>query len=571
MYKAILTSVFLFFSAFLFGMAPTDLTRSFPKREMRAVWVTTYSSLDWPKAKANSPQGQKAQQEEFRQLLDRLKEAHINTVLLQTRVRGTVIYPSAIEPWDGCLTGVSGKNPGYDPLAFAIEECHKRGMELHAWLVTIPCFKTGAASKTGKRSVLKTHPSLCVRHNDSWYLNPGMPGTTDYLTSICREIARNYDVDGIHFDYIRYPENASTFKDHTTYKKYGKGQSKANWRRNNITHCVRSMYTAIKGIKPWIKVSSSPIGKHSDLARYSSYNWNAYSAVYQEAQEWLREGIQDMLFPMMYFRDNHFYPFAIDWKENAHNRPVVPGLGIYFLSPQEKDWPLADITRELYFTRSLALGGQAYFRYAFLNDNHKGLFDFLKDVYYPYPALTPICPSPDSIPPKIPENLHETQEAQAYWLRWSPSTDLYCGGNVKYNIYASRTSPVNITSPRNLIAMNVDSCSFPIDKEYCILNGIYFAVTAIDRFGNESLAAQLSTDLSDKQEVANRFLAHDSQTLFIPEQDSPYIAIVDIYGRIISTSPCNRQIRIGHLKEGIYQIRTLGRKGKSKNIGYFIK
>ena len=235
-----------------------------------------------------------------------------------------------------------------------------------------------------QEGMIPEHPKLCVRHGDSWYLDPGQPGTADYLASLCREIAANYDVDGIHFDYIRYPENAVKFNDAASYRKYGKRQNKADWRRSNMTRCVRAMYRAVKAAKPWVKVSSSPVGKFSDLSRYPSYNWNAYSAVHQDAQGWLREGIQDMLFPMMYFRGNHFYPFAIDWKENDYGRPVVPGLGIYFLSPEEKDWPLEDITRELYFTRSLDLGGQAFFRYAYLNDNHKGLFDFLKDVYYPF-------------------------------------------------------------------------------------------------------------------------------------------------------------------------------------------
>lgn len=136
---------------------------SSPKHETRAVWLTTFSSLDWPKTKATTDAGRAAQQEELRHMLDRMQEARINTVLLQTRVRGTTIYPSSIEPWDGCLTGTPGLSPGYDPLAFAIEECHKRGMELHAWIVTIPCFKKAAAAKTGTRSVLKTHPRLCIR------------------------------------------------------------------------------------------------------------------------------------------------------------------------------------------------------------------------------------------------------------------------------------------------------------------------------------------------------------------------------------------------------------------------
>ena len=552
--------------------AQTDCyTPASPKRETRAVWLTTYASLDWPKAKATGPDGAEAQKAELRRILDRLQEARLNTVLLQTRVRGSVIYPSAIEPWDACLTGTAGRSPGYDPLAFAIEECHKRGMELHAWLVAIPCFKTATAKRMGAKSVLKTHPELCVRHGDSWYLDPGQPGTAAYLASICREITEGYDVDGIHLDYIRYPEKATSFNDRASYRKYGKKMPKADWRRDNVTRCVREIYRAVKAVKPWVKVSSSPIGKFNDLARYPSYNWNAYSAVYQDAQGWLREGIQDMLFPMMYFRDNHFYPFAIDWKENDCGRPVVPGLGIYFLSPQEKDWPLRDITRELFFIRSLGLGGQAYFRYAHLDGNHKGLFDFLKEDFYPNPALPAKCPAPDSIAPSPPEDLHESRDTQGYALRWQAATDNTCGHDVRYNVYASQTHPVDISSADNLVATGLDSCSFPIDGVFCALHGVHFAVTAIDRFGNESEAARYSAGTFSLPGTPRGFLPHDSSTLAIPEQDSPFVVFVDMYGRIVGTAPYSRRIDISLLPKGIYQIRTLGKKGRSAGIGYFIK
>lgn len=147
-----------------------------------------------------------------------------------------------------------------------------------------------------------------------------------------KEITSQYDIDGIHFDYIRYPEQADKFPDKDTYRRYGKGKELKQWRRDNITDIVRRLYTDIKSIKPWVKVSSSPIGKYRDTNRYPSRGWNAYHVVYQDAQRWLKEGIHDALFPMMYFQGNNFYPFALDWKENDGKRWIIPGLGIYFLS-----------------------------------------------------------------------------------------------------------------------------------------------------------------------------------------------------------------------------------------------
>lgn len=540
-----------------------------PKRETRAVWLTTFKSLDWPKTKATTEEGRAAQQEELRHILDRMQEAHINTVLLQTRLRGTTIYPSAIEPWDGCLTGTPGRHPGYDPLAFAIEECHKRGMELHAWMVTIPCFKTNEAARTGARSVLKTHPRLCIRHGDSWYLDPGQPETATYLASLCKEIAENYDVDGIHFDYIRYPENAIRFNDKATFRKYGKGQQLAAWRRSNITRCVRDMFNTIKGIKPWIKVSCAPVGKHDDLSRYPSYGWNARTAVHQDAQEWLREGIMDILFPMMYFRGNHFYPFAADWKENTHGKTVAPGLGIYFLSPKEKDWPLESISRELYSTRSLGLGGQAYFRYAFLDENHKGLFDFLKDTFYPYPALPMPCNTLDSIAPEAPQRLTKTFDGKNTLLQWQPATDNTGNTYVRYNIYASRTAPVDTEHASHLVACGITECSFPIDDIFCTLNNIHFAVTATDRFGNESQPCQQTS--VHEASSASTLLTHDGTHLKLPERECRYIVIEDITGRIVCTHSYAGQINIQHLPHGLYTVKTLEKKGFAYRIGNFIK
>lgn len=541
---------------------------SSPKYETRAVWLTTFSSLDWPKAKATTEAGRAAQQEELRHMLDRMQETRINTVLLQVRVRGTTIYPSSIEPWDGCLTGVPGRSPGYDPLAFAVEECHKRGMELHAWIVTIPCFKVAAAAKTGARSVLKKHPKLCIRHEDSWYLDPGQPGTADYLSAICKEIAENYDVDGIHFDYIRYPENAARFNDKESYRKYGRGQNRADWRRANITRCVRQMYTTIKHAKPWIKVSCSPVGKYDDLGRYSSYGWNARTAVHQDAQAWLREGIMDMLFPMMYFRDNHFYPFAADWKENDRGRIVAPGLGIYFLSPKEKDWPLESISRELYFVRSLGLGGQAYFRYAFLDANHKGIFDFLRNTFYPYPALPMPCRATDSIAPDAPQGLRKVLDGQCTRLQWQPCTDDRSGSRVRYNVYASSGAPVDTSQACQLIATGLEDCSYAIDDVYCTLNHVHFAVTATDRSGNESAPARWT---APPAATSSRLLLHDGKRLKLPEQTCSYIVIEDVTGRIVYTHSYARKINIAPLPKGLYTVKTLEKKGHAYRIGEFVK
>lgn len=213
--------------------------------------------LDWPRTRATTPEGIRKQQAELVEILDKLKAANFNTVLFQTRTRGDVLYQSAIEPYNSILTGKVGGNPGYDPLAFAIAECHKRGMECHAWMVTIPLGNRKHVAALGKESVTKRKPAICVPYKREYFLNPGHPQTKEYLMSLVREVVERYDVDGVHFDYLRYPEHALRFSDSYTYRKYGNGRDLAQWRRDNITEIVRYLYKGVKALKPWVKDSTA--------------------------------------------------------------------------------------------------------------------------------------------------------------------------------------------------------------------------------------------------------------------------------------------------------------------------
>ena len=329
--------------------------------EIRAVWLTTIGGIDWPRTYATSPATIEQQKRELTRMLDRLKLIRINTVLLQTRIRGTVIYPSSLEPWDGCMSGQPGRSPGYDPLRFAIDECHKRGMELHAWVVTLPLGKWNGA---GCRNMRNKYPKLIRRIGEDGFLNPEQPQTGDVIASVCEEIVRKYDVDGIHLDYIRYPDGWRI--------KVGRSTG-----REHITSIVRKIHTAVKSVRRNIKLSCSPIGKYEDLSRYSSRGWNAYMEVCQDAQGWLRTGLMDQLYPMMYFKGNQFFPFALNWSENKYGKEVAAGLGIYFLDPHEGNWRIDEVKRQLAICRQYGLG-QCFFRAKFLLDNVQGLYDYLR-------------------------------------------------------------------------------------------------------------------------------------------------------------------------------------------------
>lgn len=540
----------------------TIKTAAQPKHEIRATWITTLGGMDWPRNKATNANGIRRQQQELRDILDQLKEANFNTVMLQTRLRGDLIYPSVIETFPESLTGKTGRNPGYDPLAFAIEECHKRGMELHAWIVTIPIGNHRQIKLLDKYSVVRKNRKICKQYQGSWYLDPGHPGTADYLAGIVREIVSRYDVDGVHFDYIRYPENARRFPDKDTHRKYGKGKDLKQWRRENITAIARRLHAEVKQLKPWVKVSSSPVGKFKDTNRYSSFGWNAYETVYQDAQGWLKEGIHDALFPMMYFKDNHFYPFALDWKENDNSRWVVPGLGIYFLSPSKQDWPIDEISRQLHFTRQADLAGHAYFRNRFLLDNVKGIFDELKNDFYTTPALVPPMTWQDSIAPSAPTDpLYDLQNNGEVKLAWSASKDNH-DLPVVYHLYASSNYPVDTNNANNLLATYLKGNQITLpDGEG------YFAVTAADRYGNESAPLSLNT----APEVESPTLNQGNKLVLPQLEDVPEILICNALGETISKVNYQPEISLKLLPEGFYLVYTWNEEGEKKFLGTILK
>lgn len=561
---------YLYIIFILFHLAVASYGQSFyavnpnPKYEVRAVWLTTIGGIDWPHSYAQSERSAEKQKEELRAILDRLQKANINTVLLQTRIRATTIYPSQYEPWDGCLSGFPGKSPGYDALQFAIDECHKRGMEVHAWVVTIP---VGKWNSYGCRQLRKRFPRLIKRIDQDGYMDPEATQTGCYLAEMCREIVQRYDVDGIHLDYIRYPE---------TWKfRIGKDQA-----RGNITRIVEKIHQAVKKEKPWVKMSCSPIGKFDDLSRYWSHGWNAYTKVAQDAQAWLKDGLMDELFPMMYFRGDQFFPFAIDWKEHSYGKIIAPGLGIYFLDPKEGKWNISDITSELYHLRNIG-EGHAFFRNKFLLDNHQGVYDFVSAHFNRYPALVPPMTWESNKRPQQPVTLCIEENEGTTTLRWDNSLQYEDGTAIKTpsiynNVYASKEYPVDIHDARNLILTRTTK------RQLTTRTGntpTYYAVTTTDGFGNESRAKQLNQTAVVK--TATRYgkacrLTTTGESIILPssihETDCQYIIVKNMQEQAVYiTKPQNREINIKKIKDGIYTLNCMNYRNIEHTLGTFIK
>lgn len=561
---------YLYIIFILFHLAVASYGQSFyavnpnPKYEVRAVWLTTIGGIDWPHSYAQSERSAEKQKEELRATLDRLQKANINTILLQTRIRATTIYPSQYEPWDGCLSGFPGKSPGYDALQFAIDECHKRGMEVHAWIVTIP---VGKWNSYGCRQLRKRFPRLIKRIDQDGYMDPEATQTGCYLAEMCREIVQRYDVDGIHLDYIRYPE---------TWKfRISKDQA-----RGNITRIVEKIHQAVKKEKPWVKMSCSPIGKFDDLSRYWSHGWNAYTKVAQDAQAWLKDGLMDELFPMMYFRGDQFFPFAIDWKEHSYGKIIAPGLGIYFLDPKEGKWNISDITSELYHLRNIG-EGHAFFRNKFLLDNHQGVYDFVTAHFNRYPALVPPMTWESNKRPQQPVTLCIEENEGTTSLRWDNSLQYEDGTAIKTpsiynNVYASKEYPVDVHDARNLILTRTTR------RQLTTRTGntpTYYAVTTTDGFGNESRAKQQNQTAMVK--TTKRYgkacrLTTTGESIILPssihETDCQYIIVKNMQEQAVYiTKPQNRKINIKKIKDGIYTLNCVNYRNIEHTLGTFIK
>lgn len=456
-----------------------------PKHEIRALWLTTNWGLDWPSSSAATPADEKARRQELCRMLDCAEKTGLNTIFFQVRLRGDVLYASRYEPWSRLLTGQTGRAPGYDPLSFMIEACHRRNLQCHAWFVCMPVGNDRQVRQQGPLSIVRRHPEWCKKVNGEWYLDPGLPEVRQYLTDLVSEITEKYPVDGIHLDYIRYPDRADRFPDQQTYREYHTdNRSLREWRTENINRTVYAVYDKVKSIKPWVKVSCSVLGKYNALPLYPSHGWSGTERVHQDAREWMKQKKIDFIVPMLYYDNENFYPFLYDWIRHSYGVPVVCGLGIYRLEKNEGDWSRSDIFRQILAGRSWGAGGQALYRGRSVLENTKNLTAGLRENIYEFPALFPSVRTPDSIPPPAsPSGLRIDEKSGVRTLSWRAT-----GNADTYILYGSPFYPVDTGNPENILSCNLQDtvCTVPSNNT-CGQPLFFYAVTATDRYHQESV------------------------------------------------------------------------------------
>ncbi len=410
-------------------------------REFRGVWVATVANIDWPSTPGLSVQRQKQQ---LIDILDKAAKMHLNAVVFQVRPACDAMYASKIEPWSEYLTGTAGKapEPFYDPLAFAVEEAHKRGLELHAWFNPYRARHSGAKSPVPANHISKKRPNLVRTYGKHLWLDPGEEDVREYSLSVIVDVVRRYEVDGVHIDDYFYPykeKDASgdviDFPDSTSYAKYKAGGgtlSKDDWRRHNVDLFVEQMYQSVKAVRPSVKVGISPFGIWRPGNPESIKGFDAYAEIYADSRKWLEEGWCDYYTPQLYWPIGQVaqsYPVLLKWwvEHNPKKRHMWPGNYTSRVADGSKTaWRADEVVDQVKATRSQpgATGNVHFSMIAFLN-NQGGVADALTKTVYANQALVPECPWLDILPPDRPSvtAARSTKGGEAQLtVRWKPGS-----------------------------------------------------------------------------------------------------------------------------------------------------
>lgn len=469
------------------------------KREVRSVWMATVWALDWPSSTSSTT----AQKNEMVKYLDVLQKNNFNAVYFQVRTMSDAFYKSSYEPWSSYLTGTRGKDPGWDPLAFVVEECHKRGMECHAW-VNPYRFSTGSNWSTAQDQALKSAGMLLAYTKSdgktTTILNPGLESVRKRIVDVCKEIISNYDVDGLVFDDYFYPEGipvTSSAGDYDLWQKSGASMTFGDWRRNNVNQMVADVYKMVQQQKPYVRFGISPAGaactsaavaaKHGIDRCPVASDWQ-YDGIFSDPVAWLEAGTVDYISPQLYWKTNHktnpFGPMTKWWSYVAKHfgRHHYASHSISFLNSSNTTSDWEEIGKQVQFSRDYTENeapGAVFYSAAYVTGKKQsGFGEWLQVNKFQNKALTPAIDWKKSGLDKVQVS---GLNKRATVLSWA-GVD-----NVRYSVYAVPES-VNVeTLDSNIPAEYLLGVSYkttytmPDDKK----SGYNYAVCVLDRYGNE--------------------------------------------------------------------------------------
>ena len=469
------------------------------KREVRSVWMATVWALDGPSSTSSTT----AQKNEMVKYLDVLQKNNFNAIYFQVRTMSDAFYKSSYEPWSSYLTGTRGKDPGWDPLAFVVEECHKRGMECHAW-VNPYRFSTGSNWSTVQDQALKSAGMLLAYTKSdgktTTILNPGLESVRKRIVDVCKEIISNYDVDGLVFDDYFYPEGipvTSSAGDYDLWQKSGASMKFGDWRRNNVNQMVADVYNMVQQQKPYVRFGISPAGaactsaavaaKHGIDRCPVASDWQ-YDGIFSDPVAWLEAGTIDYISPQLYWKTNHktnpFGPMTKWWSYVAKHfgRHHYASHSISFLNSSNTTGDWEEIGKQVQFSRDYTENeapGAVFYSAAYVTGKKQsGFGEWLQVNKFQNKALTPAIDWKKSDLEKVQVS---ALNKRATVLSWT-GVD-----NVRYSVYAVPES-VNVeTLDSNIPAEYLLGVSYkttytmPDDKK----SGYNYAVCVLDRYGNE--------------------------------------------------------------------------------------
>ena len=440
-----------------------------PDREFRAAWVACVYNIDWPSRKGLSGG---AQQAELRRILDKMASLRMNAIIFQVRPQADAVYRSRIEPWSPWLTGTMGRDPGYDPLAYCIQQAHARNIEVHAWFnpfLAVP----HKDHRVSSRHVSRTHPSIIRNFKVHKWMDPASSFTRQRALDVIMDVVRRYDVDGVHIDDYFYPYPSVVGGRATPDLPDGKSPSQ---RRDYVNSFVRSMYSRVKGAKPWVRIGISPFGIWKPgVPRGTTAHINAYEHLAADSRKWLVSGWCDYLSPQLYWRIQgpQSYTLLLNWWRGQGRRPVWPGIATSRIkSSEDPGRPASEIVSQVKLSRTIGknYAGHVHWSAKALMQNRGGVTSALAKSIYTGPALVPPMPWASKSEPPAP-GASATKARSGTLVRWSrvPTASKY----VLQARYGSRWETMAVTHGGRL--------DFTLSGSPRAV-----AVSAVDRYGTTS-------------------------------------------------------------------------------------
>lgn len=474
-----------------------------PKREMRGAWIQCvngqFQGMSREQMQAN-----------LTQQLDAMQRAGINTIMFQVRAEADALYESPFEPWSKFLTGRQGQHPGWDPLAWMIEQSHRRGMELHAW---INPFR--AKTKT-THQLATTHPYLrwpdrFFQYDGLYLFDPGKMENQVYICEIAADIVRRYDVDGLHIDdyFYPYPVAGLPIPDTNTYNNFGQGfRNVADWRRYNVNLFIKMLYNTVHSVKPWVKFGVSPFGIYHNLSSGSNIPGSEtrglqnYDDLYADVLYWVNQGWVDYIVPQLYWEIGHrsadYKRLLQWWARHAKGRPLIIGQDVErTVRARDVNNPTTNQMAAKFelVRRTPGIVGNCFWYSAALTRDEGGYATELQNNYHLEPSLQPLMPHIDDKRPGKPRRLKALWMPDGYYLFWTaPRARSEMDVAKQYVIYCfERGQKKNLNSSTHIIAIT-NQTWYKLPYNFGNERYTYY-VTALDRLHNESKAASKKVKL----------------------------------------------------------------------------